>query len=139
MKLSEIKALSPVQIIYKPILSHWLCNGLYFSCDIPPRIEVENSLNGAKLKCVMLHEIGHAIHHKQNCRCMQNRNNHTLAEYHAFKFAMGHIEDDEELAECFVNEILKNALGFKGEHKIAARQLAKLKLWKKLCLNNWHN
>lgn len=36
---------------------------------------------------VLLHEIGHAIHYRRNCKCYKN-NDYTLQEYHAEKFAL---------------------------------------------------
>jgi len=111
--------------------------GLYFDknnyMSYSPRIEIAKGLKKHRRISILAHEIGHALCSEKNCKCMIGRNNHILAEYHAFKFELGWLLKHKQ------KKALKSAIhDIKDYHDVNAHQFAaerimKLKLWQK-CL-----
>lgn len=65
---------------------HW--RGSACGC---PHVELYDALKGANRNAVLIHEIGHAIHHKRNCVCFTKQNEDDrrfLSELHAFRFGL---------------------------------------------------
>ena len=134
MTYEEIEKLSPVKIIYG---SHFT-TGTYYSYMLPheanmkPYIEIKADLCLANKTIELLHEIGHAIHHAKNCKCIQNMDDHTLAEYHAYKFTMKHIKGNKKLVEVFAADIFAAINSTQHIYKTAAKRIIKLKSYAKL-------
>lgn len=131
MTIKEIEKLSPVKIKYAPIMD----NGRFYF-KAPQYIEIYSRLTGAFRKGIMLHEIGHAVCHANGCRCLKVPNK-TLAEYHALRFTMKHVQGDKELIQVFVKQVR----GFLNlphypHHCMAARRITKLKQWQRFSLTN---
>jgi len=135
MTLKEIEKLSPVKIYYKQNPEYGTA---YFSCMEPHEIyqerhiEIDADLCLAERIVATLHEIGHAIHHVRNCKCFEDITDHTLAEYHAYRFTMKHIKNNNELIKVFVANIDKAINSDGHEHKTAAKRIIKLKSYAKL-------
>ena len=131
MNLKQIEKLSPVKIKYTDICREYgiFCDGGY----IPAAkiIIIDNTvINSKREATVLLHEIGHAKCHEKNCKCI-NRKNHTLGEYHAYRFVMKYAITNSTLIEGFVKDV-KLGLNYDLVHIIAAKRIMKLKGWKKL-------
>ncbi len=131
MTLTEVKKLSPVKITYKYSVSG---GGEYVGSNRCINI-TKNLKRNDKIEC-LLHEIGHAIHHANNCRCMLNLDNHALAEYHAARFVMKHIQNNSVLIKVFIDKVnreLKNAF-YRSPHLAAVKRIIKLKQWDKFII-----
>ncbi len=126
MNLKQIEKLSPVEIEYKDNL---YVDGLY-DAGIK-RIKIDKKLCGNNKIETLLHEIGHAIHDKNGCKCIYTRN-HPLGEYHAYRFVMKFVKDNLVLVDVFVEDVIEGFNSFSQAHNIAAKRIMKLKGWKKL-------
>jgi len=126
MTLTEIKKLSPVKIYYRSVYG----NGEYHPLE--KCILIDKDLRGAVKMGCLLHEIGHAIHHAEGCRCM-TLSNHTLAEYHAMRFVMKHIKDNPVLIRVFIDKTIFLLVKGDSEYRTAAERIMKLKQWKEFC------
>ena len=130
MNLKQIEKLSPVKIEYTYLGCQ---SGVYKWQE--HCIRIEKTLESRIKRLVLLHEIGHANCHKYNCRCMLNydKQNVILSEYHAQQFCMKLIKNDKALVNIFVKEVKWVAeQSFFPHHSEAAKQIMRLKGWKKL-------
>ena len=125
--IEQIKKLSPVKIVHQENLDSW---GRYNHVD--KYVEIVGTLGNLLYKIVLLHEIGHAICDKNNCRCY-GTNDRKLREYHAFKFVLIHVKNDKRLSKMFIDESNNLVLNdFWPDHQHAIIRLKKLKTWKRL-------
>ena len=124
MNLTEIKKLSPVEIVdNESCFFYQIVNDSGY-------ININSEKNKNIIAVALLHEIGHAIHHLQDCECIANPNNFIKAEYHAEQFTMKHIKDNYKQIRVFVKHIRSSLFGKGMPHYGAARQIVKLKQWR---------
>lgn len=132
--IEMLKQLSPVPIKFKN--GREMSDiGLYFAEDTyySPHIEIANDLEKHHKIAILAHEIGHALCSKKNCKCMINKDDHTLAEYHAFKFELEWLLKHKQRKA--LKSTVKNIKScHSGPHKSAAKHIMRLKLWQK-CLD----
>ena len=112
MTLTEIKKLSPVRITYETYISG---DGEYRGTS--KTIAVSRLLKHNNKMETLLHEIGHAVHDAIDCPCMQDLDDHTLAEYHAARFTMKYIKNNPALIRVFIGKINQIAAAFEFSHK----------------------
>lgn len=120
-----------VETSYRDIGRYYSTNQ-YTSRPIP-YIEIESTGNNLENVISLLHEKAHAAHEKNNCKCM-NVDNHTLAEYHAFRDSLKTALklNDKEIVKLIIRDIKKAARDVdQNAHRSAARRIVKLKLWQK--------
>ena len=125
MILNEVEKLSPVRIEYR---DNYPYQGSYYSSI--KLIAVKTRIDKVLQAVVLLHEIGHAICDAANCEC--RKKGAVLREYHAIKYTMEHIVDKAEMIKMFVPNIIEvsHFIDF-PDHRIAIKQIMKLKQWKK--------
>lgn len=126
MTLTEIRKLSPVKIVY---VSEYPVRVRYYNYG--KFIEISKGFRPALHAVLLLHEIGHAIHHAKNCKCMQLYD-HTLAEYHAERFVMKHIKGNGRLIKAFIETQRTSSNSSSDEHKDTAKRIMGLKSYAKL-------
>ena len=137
--IETLKRLSPVPINFKKMNSMGLYHHINIFMSYSSHIEISNSLGKYRRMSVLAHEVGHAQCDAKNCNCMINRNNHTLAEMHAFKFALNWLlkHKQKRALKVTINNINMCA-GDPDHYAKAAKHIMKLKLWQK-CLNFVNN
>lgn len=129
---AQLKKLSPVEIRYQP------CRNLgayyypkYDTGQLKSFIEIDDDLEPTEQVLILLHEIGHAVHHIKNCKCHTDKNR-TLAEYHAHRFIMKHIKGDNELIKEFVKAMYMFIHSEFAVERGAAKRIVKLKSYANL-------
>lgn len=101
--------------------------------ELPPRIEVLNSLcNHVKLT-TLLHEIAHAECFEENCKCM-NTHDHISIEIHAYEYMLKWLLKNKR-KEMLKTEMKTLKIDCRREdyYGVAASHITKTELWQK-CL-----
>ena len=106
----------------------------YDSPDFEPFITIATFItNPAKRISVLVHEIGHALHHRRHCKCFTDVNRGVLVELHAMRFALRFMLR-YRLTDALRQEIDALSGTHNEPYATAANLIKKEKIWNR-CLD----
>jgi hypothetical protein len=128
MLLDDLIKLSPYPVYFteEPYKAAFYYEDVY--------IKIEETMSYDEKVYSLAHELGHALCHKNKCKCYAKHSNRNemLREYHAFKYSLElllRLKHKQSLIPC-IDEIIYSFYNYDEKYKIAAIRIMKTDLWK---------
>lgn len=144
MKKEQLIKLSPYPVIIKHNFGYYGVlrwgDGTFgkpYTRPYKPRIEMGEDLSDIEYQATLIHEIGHAIHHKKHCKCFTEQDNNKrwyLSELHAVRYALQFMIKHEMInALRFEYGLIKGGMfGCQEYYQKMCVKIKKEKLWQEI-------